>query len=149
MSEISIKVDAQEFVDSLEQDEKKFLVRILKEDLEEEFNKPIDPEWEKLNRGEVEGTVYTDIDDIVSEMSHWDRHCLYDELKEEFGEDDCDCDCEECDCADGLEDHLFSEASTYQERELATAFIELWKSRDLLTKSQVERILAITREPYV
>ena len=147
MSDISIKIDAQEFVDSLDQDEKKFLVHILREDLEDEFDKPIDPEWQKQNSGEVEGTIYVDIDDVVSEMSYCDRSNMYDELKEEYGDDDCDCEeCEECEC---LEEQLFSEASTYQDQELAAAFLELWRSRHLLTKSQVERIQAITREPYV
>jgi hypothetical protein len=143
MSDVSITVEAQEFIDSLDTNEKKFLVRILKEDLEEDFDAPIDPDWEKRFSGNVQGEIYSDIDDIVWNMSSWEKQSLYDELKDECGED---CECEESKC---VGDALSYEADSYQARELAAAFTDLWRSRNMLTKSQIERIQAITKEPYV
>lgn len=141
MSDIQIKVDGQEFIDGLNLNEKKLLLQILTEDLTEdgEIDKEIDPEWLKRHRHSVEGEVYVDLDDIMWSMSTWDKKEMYEELHSEYGEES----------HDSLDGFLAAESDTYQAQELAAAFIELWRTRNLLTKSQVERIQAITREPYV
>jgi hypothetical protein len=49
----------------------------------------------------------------------------------------------------GSGEAYFSNAESYTEQELAKALTELWRTRNLLTQSQIARILAITQESYV
>jgi hypothetical protein len=79
--------------------------------------------------------VDVDIDDVLSELSYHERKDLYEELKEEFGED-------------SSESTSFSGA-TYTEQELGAALNQIWQDRFMLTKSQRERIIAITRESFI
>lgn len=43
----------------------------------------------------------------------------------------------------------FSNGSTYTEQELGKALNQIWQDRSMLTKSQRERIIAITTESFV
>jgi len=43
----------------------------------------------------------------------------------------------------------FSDGSTYTEQELGKALNQIWQDRSMLTKSQRERIIAITTESFV
>lgn len=43
----------------------------------------------------------------------------------------------------------FSGATGYAEQELAKSLAEIWRARNLMTQSQIERIHAITKESYV
>ena len=78
--------------------------------------------------------VDIDIDDIISELDARQRETLYYELKEEI--------------EPGRSDD-FSNGSTYTEQELGKALNQIWQDRSMLTRSQRERIIAITTESFV
>jgi hypothetical protein len=79
-------------------------------------------------------TADVNIDDILSELSSRQRETLYDGLREEF---------------ETKSSGSFSEGATYTEQELGKALNQIWQDRSMLTKSQRERIIAITTESFV
>jgi hypothetical protein len=137
MSDVRITIEADEFISGFSLNEKKKLLQLLKTDLGEEADKPISEDYKV--RGLPTSEVYVDIYDILWDLSSWDKKRLYEELKDEVGDD--------CDCSDNLEEAF--EPDSYQAEQLAKAFIKLWEARHMLTPQQVERIQAITRESYV
>jgi hypothetical protein len=78
--------------------------------------------------------VDIDVDDVLSELSYSQRKDLYENLKEEFAED-------------SPEDSFTG--SSYTEQELGDALNQIWQDRFMLTKSQRERIIAITKESFI
>lgn len=137
MSDIRVTVDVTELVDDLNLNEKRKLVEYLKEDMEENFDTPIpDGEYHPRN---LEASTYVDIDDILWEASSWDKQRMYDDLKEEFGDDDD---------SPKTPEELFS-GGTYSEQEFGTVLHKLWEDRWLLTNEQKARIEAITKESFV
>jgi len=137
MSDVRITIEADEFIDGFSLNEKKKLLQLLKIDLGEEVDKPISEDYKV--HGFPSSDVYLDIEDILWDLSTWDKKRLYNDLKEEIGDD--------CDCSEKLEEAF--ESDSYQAEQLASAFIKLWEARHRLTPQQVERIQAITREAYV
>jgi hypothetical protein len=137
MSDVRITIEADEFIDGFSLNEKKKLLQLLKIDLGEEVDKPISEDYKV--HGFPSSDVYLDIDDILWDLSTWDKQRLYNDLKEEIGDD--------CDCSEKLEEAF--ESDSYQAEQLASAFIKLWEARHRLTPKQVERIQAITYEAYV
>lgn len=137
MSDIRVQVDIREAVDDLDLIEQKILVQYLKNQMEEDFEVPLTEEEEKKARySSMEVDVWIDADDAVSEMSTWDRKDLYNELKEEFGDDESD------------ETAPFR-GGTYSESEFGKILTQLWEDRWLLTSEQKARIAAITNENFV
>jgi hypothetical protein len=137
MSDIRLQVDVREAVDDLSLVEQKILVQYLKNEMGEDFDQPLtEEEAKKARYSDLEADVWVDADDVVSEMSTWDRKDLYNELKEEFEDEE----------SDGVTP--FSGGS-YSERELGAALSKLWEDRWLLTNEQKARIEAITKESFV
>ena len=114
------------------------LVKYLKEDMEDDFDTPI-PEGEREPRN-IEADTCVDIDDIMWEASTWDKQKMYDDLKDEFGDDD--------DSPKSPEE-LFSQGTSYLEQEFGKGLAQLWEDRWLLTNDQKARIMAITKESFV
>jgi hypothetical protein len=136
MSDIRITVDVTELVDALNLNEKRKLVEYLKEEMEEDFDTPIpDGEYHPMD---LEAETYVGIDDILWEASSWDKQRMYDELKDEFGDDD----------SPKTPEELFS-GGTYSEQEFGTVLYKLWEDRWSLTNEQKARIEAITKESFV
>lgn len=79
-------------------------------------------------------TTDVDIDNILSELDSHYRENLYYRLKEEIEPGRL---------------VYFSNGSTYAEQELSKALNQIWQDRFMLTKSQRERIIAITTESFV
>lgn len=137
MSDIRVQVDIREAVDELSLAEQKVLVQYLKNEMGEDFDQPLTEEEEKKARySDLETDVWIDTDDVVSEMSTWDRRDFYEELKEEFGDED----------SDGVTP--FS-GGTYSEQEFGAVLSKLWEDRWSLTNAQKARIEAITKESFV
>jgi hypothetical protein len=137
LSDIEIKVSASEFIEGLNLNEQKKLVELLKKHLGEEYDKPI----EGTPPGRIEADIFVDMDDAVNELGWYDRKELYEDLHGEFGED--------ADTYETVQEMMESEASTYTDREIAAALAEIWRSKDFLTPNQLQRIQAITKEPFI
>lgn len=135
MSEVQIRIDSEDFISGLSQKEKQLLVQYLKEELEEDFDKPIEAPIPRA----VESDVYVDVDDVLWELSSWEKKRLYDELKEEYGDDDLPKTPEE----------IFASGGTYSEQEFGKILNQLWEDRWMLTNEQKARIEAITKESFV
>jgi len=131
---IRVEVDVTELVDDLNLNEKRKLVEYLKEEMEEAFDTSIpDGEYCPVD---LEAATYVDMDDIIWEMSSWDKQRMYDDLKEEYGDDDL-----------GAQE-LFS-GGTHSEQEFGAVLHKLWEDRWSLTNEQKARIEAITKESFV
>jgi hypothetical protein len=100
----------------------------------EDFDIPISEE-ERPKFASLETDVWVDVDDAINELSSWDRQSLYDELHDEFGEEEED-------------DTPFS-GGTYSEQEFGKVLNKLWEDRWMLTNEQKARIEAITKESFV
>lgn len=135
MSDVRIEIDIREAVDELCLTGKKLLVEYLKEELGEDFEKPLSEE-DKKRLGLLDVDVDVDVDDVVNAMSHWEKQDMYEELHSEFGEDEED------------EVSPFGGGS-YSEQEFGKVLAQLWESRWMLTNEQKARIEAITKESYV
>jgi hypothetical protein len=136
MSDIRVKVDVTELVDDLNLNEKRKLVEYLKEEMEEAFDTPIpDGEYRPVD---LEADTYVDMDDIILEMSEWDKERMYDDLKEDFGDDECPKTLEE-----------FFSCGTHSEQEFGAVLYKLWEDRWSLTNEQKARIEAITKESFL
>jgi hypothetical protein len=83
--------------------------------------------------------VDVDVDDILYELSDREKREMYEALKEDLGEDD----------VSENPESLFNSGTTYMEQEIGKALAWMWEYRNMLTKSQRERILAITKESFV
>lgn len=128
------EVDIRELVDGLSLTGKKLLVSYLKEAMGDYF--AVEPNDEEKNRlGLLDVDVSVDSDDVIDNLSSWERRDLYDDLHEEFGEDP-------------EEDESFS-GGTYSEQEFGKVLMKLWEDRWLLTPQQKARIEAITKESFV
>lgn len=138
MSDIRITVDVIELVDGLNLNEKRKLVEHLKAEMEEDFDTPI-PEGEYHPRN-LEADTYVDMDDIIWEMSSWDKQKMYDDLKEEYGDDND---------SPTTPEEIFGSGSTYSEQEFGLVLNKLWEDRWLLTPAQKARIEAITKESFI
>lgn len=137
MSDIRVQVDIREAVDELSLVEQKILVQYLKNEMGEDFDQPLtEEEAKKARYSDMEADVWVDADDVISEMSPWDRKDLYTELKDEFGDDESD------------EATPFS-GGTYSEQEFGAVLSKLWEDRWSLTNAQKARIEAITKESFV
>jgi hypothetical protein len=137
MSDIRVKVNVTELVDDLNLNEKRKLVEYLKEEMAEAFDTPIpDGEYRPVD---LEADTYVDMDDIIWEMSSWDKQRMYDDLKEEYGDDD------EC---PKTPQELFS-GGTHSEQEFGSVLYKLWEDRWSLTNDQKARIEAITKESFL
>lgn len=135
MTDVQIRVDGEEFISGLSKKEKQLLVQYLKADLEEDFDKPIEDPKPRA----VESDVYVDFDDVLWDLSSWDKQRLYDDLKEEYGDDDLPKTPEE----------IFASGGSYSEQEFGKILNQLWEDRWLLTNDQKARIAAITKESFV
>jgi len=136
MSDIRVTVDVTELVDDLNLNEKRKLVEYLKEDMKEAFDTSI-PDGEYPPR-DIEASTYVDIDDILWEASSWDKQRMYDDLKEDFWDDD----------HPRTPEELFS-GGTHSEQEFGAVLYKIWEDRYLLTNEQKARIGAITKESFV
>jgi len=134
MSEVQVRIDSDEFIGGLSTKEKQLLVQYLREDLEEDFDKPIEDPAPRR----VEADVYVDVDDVLWELSTWDKKELYNELKEEYGDD-----------APTTPKELFASGGNYSEQEFGRILHQLWEDRWMLTNEQKARIAAITKESFV
>lgn len=134
MSYYRTDVNITDLVDELGLTGKKLLVAYLKEEMGEDFDVP--PTDEEKNRlGLLDVEVEVDTDDVIDDMSSWERENLYEELHEEFGEEPDN-------------DSPFS-GGTYSEQEFGEILTKLWEDRWLLNPEQKARIAAITKESYV
>lgn len=128
-------INSRKFVLGLTDHEKHILVELLKNDLGTKFGTM------KLELDELDTEIDTDVeveeDDVINDLTRWEKESIWEDLDSEFGEE-----CEEC------EDCLFS-ASTYTEQQLANSLTALWESRHLMTPDQLRRIEAMTREKFV
>lgn len=133
----NVSVDADDFIQALSYKEKRAVVLQIQTQLAEE---PVQ-EFEDSDLLElcVEPTVNVSVD--VSDASSWERESIYEDLHDEFGEE-CECD-EPATLAETLS------GRSYFENELGSAMFKIWEDRHLLTPSQRERIIAITKEKYV
>ena len=136
MSYTRIDVDIREMVDELNLTGKKLLVEYLKEELGEEFETPL-AEEDKKRLGLLDVEVEVDTDEVINDLSHWERKDLYNDLHDEFGED-CECN----------EDSPFG-GGTYSEEEFGKVLTKLWEDRWMLSNEQKARIEAITKESFV
>ena len=134
---VTIEVDGREFLMGLNLNQKKLLIQTLKDELAEEFDKPVEGRIET----DLDADVEVDVSDLLWSMSTWEKREIYDDIKEDFEEP--------CDCIDTVEEVLAQETETYNESELASALAEIWRSRHYITPNQLSRIQAITKEPYV
>lgn len=134
---VTIEVDGREFLTGLNLNQKKLLIQTLKDELAEEFDKPVEGRIET----DLDADVEVDVSDLLWSMSTWEKREIYDDIKEDFEEP--------CDCIDTVEEALAQETETYNESELASALAEIWRSRNYITPNQLSRIQAITKEPYV
>lgn len=134
---VTIEVDGREFLMGLNLNQKKLLIQTLKDELAEEFDKPVEGRIET----DLDADVEVDVSDLLWSMSTWEKREIYDDIKEDFEEP--------CDCIDTVEEALAQETETYNESELASALAEIWRSRNYITPNQLSRIQAITKEPYV
>lgn len=135
MVEVQIRISSEDFISGLSQKEKQLLVQYLKEELEEDFDKPIEAPIPSA----VESDVYVDVDDVLWELSSWDKERLYEDLKEEYGDDDLPTTPEE----------IFASGGSYLEQEFGQILGQLWRDRGMLTADQKARIEAITKESFV
>jgi len=131
-------VSLLEIVFALDTTEQKSLIKMLTDDLAEDPEKDDEVELHGP-RHRVDVEVEVDEGDVMDDLSSWEKRSIWEDLHSEFGED---CDCEE----DGA---TFKGASSYTERELATALEQIWSDRHLLTQDQISRIQAITKEKFV
>lgn len=134
---VTIEVDGREFLTGLNLNQKKLLIQTLKDELAEEFDKPVEGRIET----DLDADVEVEVSDLLWSMSTWEKREIYDDIKEDFEEP--------CDCIDTVEEALAQETETYNESELASALAEIWRSRHYITPNQLSRIQAITKEPYV
>lgn len=135
MTDVQVRVDADEFISGLSTKEKQLLVQMLREDLEEDFDKPIEAPVPRA----VESDVYVDFNDVMWDLSSWDKQRLYEDLKEEYGDDDLPTTPEE----------IFASGGSYSEQEFGQVLNQLWQDRWMLTNEQKARIAAITKESFV
>lgn len=82
--------------------------------------------------------VDVDVDDILHELSDREKREMYEELKEDLEEDSA-----------GTPEELFNSGTTYMEQELGKALAWMWEYRNMLTSSQRNRILEMTKENFV
>jgi hypothetical protein len=83
--------------------------------------------------------VDVDVHDILYELSDREKREMYEDLKEELEEDGV---------SKNPED-LFNSGTSYMEQEIGKALAWMWEYRNMLTTSQRNRILAITKENFV
>jgi hypothetical protein len=133
MSDIKVEIDIREAVDDLQLNEQRLLVQYLKKEMGESFDTPI-PEEDKAKFYPMEATVWLDVDDVVDDMDNYDRRRVYDDLKEEFEEDE-------------PENSAFK-GQTYSEEEFGKVLTQLWDDRWYLSSDQKSRIAAITKESF-
>jgi hypoxanthine-guanine phosphoribosyltransferase len=82
--------------------------------------------------------VDVDVSDILNELSDREKNQMYEELKEDLGNEEA-----------LLIEDLFNNGTTYMEREIGQALAKLWESRNMLTNSQRARIIEMTTESFV
>jgi hypothetical protein len=83
--------------------------------------------------------VDVDVSDILYELSDREKREMYEELKEELREEDNPTTLEE----------LFTNGGTYTEQEIGKALAWMWEYRNMLTTSQRNRILEMTKENFL
>lgn len=83
--------------------------------------------------------VDVDVSDILYELSDREKREMYEDLKEELGEEDSSRNPED----------LFNSGTTYMEQEIGKALAWMWEYRNMLTTSQRNRILEMTKENFV
>lgn len=136
MTEVTGSFNVRSMVRGLTKEEEHKLVYVLKKSLGPEFG-TVEVTDDEVAGMEIDTEVEVDYDDVISELSHWEKQEVYDELKDDFEEE---CDCEEAETFN---------PTTYTEERLATALSALWEARGMLTMEQIDRIEAITKEKYV
>jgi hypothetical protein len=134
---VTVEVDGREYLNGLNLNQKKLLIQTLKEELEEEFDKPVEGRIET----NIDADIEVNVTDLLWGMSSWDKKDIYEDIKEDFEE--------ECDCADSAEELFAMEAITYTDRELGSALSEIWQSRNFITPNQLQRLQAITKESFI
>lgn len=83
--------------------------------------------------------VDVDVSDILDELSNREKREMYEELREELEEEASPRNLEE----------LFTNGETYMEQEIGKALAWMWEYRNMLTTSQRNRILEMTKENFV
>lgn len=83
--------------------------------------------------------VDVEVSDILYELSDREKREMYEDLKEELGEEDPSRNPED----------LFNSGTTYMEQEIGKALAWMWEYRNMLTTSQRNRILEMTKENFV
>lgn len=91
---------------------------------------------------EHEEWIDIDIDDIYWDMSSSEKEYLYERLGE-------DIDIHSIEETHLIIEDIFSSGTTETEREFGQILYQLWESRLYLSKEQKDRIMTITKEPYV